>query len=241
MVISRRNVIRLMALILAAMPSGHSLALAAGKVRLGALKFGTVSWELDTIKHHGFDAENGIDLDVAYFAGEDATNVAMLAGGVDIIVTDWLWVSRQRSSGDDVAFVPYSSAVGAIMVKDASPIRTPADLVDRKIGVAGGPLDKSWLLLQALFRRDYGIDLPARNEIVFGAPPLISEKAMQGELDAVLNFGIFAPGSKPMVFAGWSAHRTLQARLVRQARSQPSAMSFMTNGRATIPRPSQAS
>lgn len=191
MVISRRNVIRLMGLTLAAMPSGHSFALEAGKVRLGALKFGTVSWELDTIKHHGLDAENGIDLDVAYFAGEDATNVAMLAGAIDIIVTDWLWVSRQRSSGDDVALVPYSSAVGAIMVKDASPIRMPADLVDRKIGVAGGPLDKSWLLLQALFRRDYGIDLPARNEIVFGAPPLISEKAMQGELDAVLNFWHF--------------------------------------------------
>jgi NitT/TauT family transport system substrate-binding protein len=191
MVISRRNVIRLMGLTLAAMPSGRSPALAASKVRLGALKFGTVSWELDTIKHHGFDADNGIDLDVIYFAGEDATNVAMLAGGVDIIVTDWLWVSRQRSSGDDVTLVPYSSAVGAIMVKDASPIRMPTDLVDRKIGVAGGPLDKSWLLLQALFRRDYGIDLPERNEIVFGAPPLISEKAMQGELDAVLNFWHF--------------------------------------------------
>ena len=68
---------------------------------------------------------------------------------------------------------------------------TIADLKDRKIGVAGGPLDKSWLLIQALARRDHGVDLAASNEIVFGAPPLMSEKAMQGELDAVLNFWHF--------------------------------------------------
>jgi NitT/TauT family transport system substrate-binding protein len=190
-VISRRNVIRLMGLTLATMPAAGTLAAASGKVRSGVLKFGTVSWELDTIKHHGLDAQNGIDLEVVNFAGEDATNVAMLAGDIDLIVADWLWVSRQRSSGDDVTLVPYSTALGAIMVKEASPIRAPTDLVDRKIGVAGGPLDKSWLLLQAMFRREYDIDLAARNEIVFGAPPLMSEKAVQGELDAVLNYWQF--------------------------------------------------
>ncbi|PSJ58180.1 ABC transporter substrate-binding protein [Pseudaminobacter soli (ex Li et al. 2025)] len=191
MVISRRNLIRLMGLTVATMPAARALAAASGKVRVGVLKFGTVSWELDTIKHHGLDAQNGIDLEVVNFAGEDATNVAMLAGNIDLIVADWLWVSRQRSSGDDVTLVPYSTAVGAIMVKDGSPIRAATDLVDRKIGVAGGPLDKSWLLLQAMFRRDHDIDLPARNEIVFGAPPLMSEKAVQGELDAVLNYWHF--------------------------------------------------
>jgi NitT/TauT family transport system substrate-binding protein len=191
MVISRRNVIRLMGLTLATMPAARVLAAASSKVRIGVLKFGTVSWELDTIKHHGLDAQNGIDLEVVNFAGEDATNVAMLAGDIDLIVADWLWVSRQRSSGDDVTLVPYSTALGAIMVKDVSPIRAATDLVDRKIGIAGGPLDKSWLLLQAMFRRDHDIDLPARNEIVFGAPPLMSEKAVRGELDAVLNYWHF--------------------------------------------------
>lgn len=187
---SRRDVLYL-ALALAAQ-AGLALrpypAAAAERVRVGVLKFGTVSWALDTIKHHGFDIENGIDLDIVHFAGEDASNVAMLAGEVDIIVSDWLWVSRQRAMGDDLTLLPYSAAVGAIMVREDSPLTTLADLKGRRIGIAGGPLDKSWLLIRAVARRDHDLDLAGENELVYGAPPLLAEKAMQGELDAVLNF-----------------------------------------------------
>jgi NitT/TauT family transport system substrate-binding protein len=192
MLITRRNIIQLAALGLAGVfASRCGFGYAAGKVRIGVLKFGTVSWELDTIKQHQLDNANGIELDVVDFAGEDATNVALLAGEVDMIVSDWLWVSRQRSSGEDLTLVPYSTAVGAIMVRQDSPIRTVSDLKGRKIGVAGGPIDKSWLLIQAMARRDEEIDLTAENDIVFGAPPLLAEKALAGELDAVLNFWHF--------------------------------------------------
>lgn len=190
--ISRRKTLRLASLGTAAILALRPIAVfAAAKIRIGVLKFGTVSWELDTLKQHKLDEANRIDLEIVYFAGEDATNVAMLAGAIDMIVTDWLWVSRQRSEGGDLTMAPYSTAVGAIMVKEESPIRTIADLKDKKIGVAGGPLDKSWLLIEALARRDHGVDLPSTSDVVFGAPPLISEKAMQGELDAVLNFWHF--------------------------------------------------
>lgn len=165
-------------------------SLAADIIRVGVLKFGTVNWELDTIKRHKLDEKHGVNIDVRFFAGEDATNVAMMAGEVDIIVTDWLWVSRQRTSGEDLAFVPYSSSVGALMVRDGSPIKNLADLKGRKIGVAGGPLDKSWLLIQGLAKQQ-SLDLAAQNEIVYGTPPLLAEKALQGELDAVLNFWNF--------------------------------------------------
>ncbi|NRP69539.1 hypothetical protein ILFOPFJJ_00411 [Ensifer psoraleae] len=164
---------------------------AAPKIRVGVLKFGTVNWELDTIKHNKFDTSNGIDVEVVYFAGEDATNVAMLAGDLDVIVSDWLWVSRQRSQGEDLTLAPYSTAVGAIMVREDAPIRSIPDLVGKKIGVAGGSLDKSWLLIQGLAQRDHKIDLAKESDVVFGAPPLLTEKALSGELDAVLNFWHF--------------------------------------------------
>ncbi|AFL53957.1 NitT/TauT family transport system substrate-binding protein [Sinorhizobium fredii] len=181
------------ALLAAANPLGlHVLASpSAPKIRVGVLKFGTVNWELDTIKHNKFDAAHGIDVEVVYFAGEDATNVAMLAGDLDIIVSDWLWVSRQRSQGEDLTLAPYSTAVGAIMVKEDAAIRQITDLVGKKIGVAGGSLDKSWLLIQGLAQRDHKIDLTRESDVVFGAPPLLSEKALSGELDAVLNFWHF--------------------------------------------------
>jgi NitT/TauT family transport system substrate-binding protein len=161
---------------------------AAETVRVGVLKFGTVNWELNTIKHHRLDAAEGIEVEIIPFASEDGTNVALQAGELDVIVSDWLWVSRQRSAGQDLTFVPFSSSVGAIMVPDASPMRSLADLKDRKIGVAGGPLDKGWLLIQGLAKRDFGIDLSKQAQPVYGAAPLLAEKALQGELDAVLNF-----------------------------------------------------
>lgn len=40
-------------------------------------------------------------------------------------------------------------------------------------------------------QRDHKIDLTGEADVVFGAPPLLSEKALSGELDAVLNFWHF--------------------------------------------------
>jgi NitT/TauT family transport system substrate-binding protein len=106
------------------------------------------------------------------------------------MLSDWLWVARERSLGDDLVFYPASSTLGAVMVPAQSPIREITDLKGRKLAVAGGPLDKSWLLLQALARRS-GLDLKKQATLVYGAPPLLSEKALQGETDATLTFWNF--------------------------------------------------
>ena len=66
-----------------------------------------------------------------------------------------------------------------------------ADLKGKKLGVAGGPLDKGWLMLQAYAKRSAGMDLAAEVEPVYGAPPLLTEKLKSGELDAVLNYWHF--------------------------------------------------
>ncbi len=157
-------------------------------VKVGVLKFGTVNWELKSMKHSGIDKSNGVDVEIVPYAGGDATRIALQGGAVDVIVADWLWVSRQRADGQKLTFVPYSSSVGAIMVGGDSEIGSLADMKGRKIGVAGGPLDKSWLLLQGMAKQEHGFDLAAENDISFGAPPLLAEKTRQGELDAMLNF-----------------------------------------------------
>lgn len=157
-------------------------------VKVGVLKFGTVNWELKAMKHHGLDKANGFELEIVPYAGGDATRISLMGGEVDIIVSDWLWVARQRSEGQPFTFVPYSSSVGAIMVPGDSEMNNLGALTGKKIGVAGGPLDKSWLLLQGMARQEHDLDLAASNDIVFGAPPLLAEKARDGELDAVLNY-----------------------------------------------------
>src|SRR3546814_2443642 len=69
----------------------------AETIRVGVLKFGTVNWEISTIQRHGLDERHGFALDVLELASNQATTVALQAGEVDVIVSDWLWVSRQRA------------------------------------------------------------------------------------------------------------------------------------------------
>ncbi|MEZ5823719.1 MAG: ABC transporter substrate-binding protein [Geminicoccaceae bacterium] len=174
----------------ALLAAGLSQAGAAelGDLKLGVLKFGTVNWELDVIKRHKLDEAEGFNLEIEGFGGNDAGDVALMGGAVDGIVEDWLWVNRQRSLGTDITFIPYSSSVGALMVAADSGIASMADLAGKKIGIAGGPLDKSWLMVRALALKENGIDLEKETEQVFGAPPLLQEKLMSGELDAIINY-----------------------------------------------------
>jgi NitT/TauT family transport system substrate-binding protein len=157
-------------------------------LRIGVLKFGTVNWELDVIKHHGLDVAGGFELEAVPYGSGQATKIALLGGDVEGIVSDWLWVARQRSEGRPFVMVPYSSAVGAIIVQKNGAVASLADLEGKRIGVAGGPLDKSWLLLRGLTRRDFGFDPQTDSRPAFGAPPLLSQKLIDGELDAVINY-----------------------------------------------------
>lgn len=159
---------------------------------VGVLKFGTATWELDTIRANRLDEESGFALKLVELASNQATQVALQARAVDMIVTDYLWVARQRAAGEALSFLPHSTAVGTLMVPAASPIRDVADLRGRRLGVAGTPLDKSWLLLKAYARERHGLDLDAEARPTFAAPPLLNHMVASGELDAVLNFWPYA-------------------------------------------------
>jgi NitT/TauT family transport system substrate-binding protein len=153
-------------------------------------KTGTLAWELEVLKAHGLDRQAGLDIATTELATTEAGKIALESGSVDLMLSDWLWVARERALGGDVVFYPYSSALGGVMVPANSTIAGVPDLKGKKLGVAGGPLDKSWLLLQALARRS-GVDLKTQAQIAYGAPPLLQQKALQGETDATLTFWNF--------------------------------------------------
>jgi NitT/TauT family transport system substrate-binding protein len=157
-------------------------------VRVGVLKFGTVNWELDVMRRHGLDRAHGIEVRPLELAGKDSAAVALQGGAVDVILTDWLWVARSRALGGDFTFAPHSHATGALMVREDSGIKSLADLKGRKIGVAGGPVDKSWLVLRAYARKAAGLDLAHDARPVFAAPPLLNETLKRGDIPAAINF-----------------------------------------------------
>src|SRR5690606_35241167 len=91
-------------------------------IAIGTLENGTVNWELQTIREHGFDQKNGFRLEIVPLAGNPATQIAMLGGEVDSIVSDLLWVAQQRAAGADFTFLPYSTAVGGLVVPEDSEV-----------------------------------------------------------------------------------------------------------------------
>jgi NitT/TauT family transport system substrate-binding protein len=163
----------------------------AENIRVAVQKTGTFAWELAVIRAHKLDKKANLSIQAIDLASPEAGKIALRAGSADIILSDWLWVSRERALGAKLTFYPYSSALGAIMVPAASPIRTLADLKGRKLAVAGGPIDKNWLLLRAALKQD-GIDLKSEATIVYGAPPLLAAKTLSGEMDATINYWNFS-------------------------------------------------
>jgi NitT/TauT family transport system substrate-binding protein len=77
-----------------------------------------------------------------------------------------------------------------VMAPKDSPVHTLADLAGRSIGVAGGPIDKSWLMLRAA-ALGVGLDLMKDARPSYGAPPLIAEKLAEGETETALEFWNF--------------------------------------------------
>jgi NitT/TauT family transport system substrate-binding protein len=167
-------------------------AAASGKsIRVGTLRYGSLHWELDVMQAHRLDAEAGLTVEIVELASAPAGQVALQAGRVDVVMLDWLWVSRQRSAGADWSFVPASCALGAVVGARGSAVHSLSDLPGRRLGIAGSPVDKSWLLLRAYALRHLGLDLEKRVQTAFAAPPLLAEQLAAGRLDAALTFWPF--------------------------------------------------
>jgi NitT/TauT family transport system substrate-binding protein len=163
-----------------------------GSLRVASVKFGSLSWVLETIRAEGLADKAGLTITVIEVANNQAGPVALLSGDAEVIVSDWPWALRQRSLGESLKYAPYSSALGAVMVPKDSPIQKLADLQGKKLGVAGSAIDKSWLLLRAYARKTIGKDIADVAAPVYGAPPLLTEEIRAGRLDAVLDFWTYA-------------------------------------------------
>lgn len=171
-------------------------------LRIAVLKFGTVNWLMETVKTRGLDRAEGFRLETIGLASGAATAIAFQAGEADMLVSDWVWVMRQRAGGKDVRFAPYLKASGALV--GGPGVSTLCDVRGRKVGVVGGADDKSWLVLQALADRECGFDLAAETNALYGAPPLMSRQLVEDNVAAVSTYWHFvakleAAGMAPVI------------------------------------------
>ena len=164
---------------------------AAKTISVALQEGGTASWEAAAMQELRIDQSNNIKLEIRPVADSKAGQVALQAGEVDTMLSDFIWTSIQRHQGADFVIVPHSLTVGALMVMPDGPVKSVEDLKGKTLAVAGGPVDKSYLILQAYYNMKTGASLPEDINAVFGAPPLVNEVLGKGEAQASLNFWHF--------------------------------------------------
>ena len=142
-------------------------------------------------KARGLDKKAGLDLEITEFASPEAAKIALLGGAADIILSDWLWVARQRNlEGAGLCFRRIRRRSARSWSRRPRPSRILPGYRGKKIAVAGGPLDKSWLYAPGLRARAH-VELASEAEVIYGAPALLYQKAVNGEVDATLNYWNF--------------------------------------------------
>lgn len=172
-------------------------AVAAGQhdslptLSVSVLQFGTAHWELDHLRHRRLDRKNGYHLKLIPVANLPASHLAVTSGSVNGAVADLLWVQARFDAGSPYLYVPFSSQIGDIIVAGSSPVDDVADLQGLRIGVAGGPDSKGWVLLQQV-AAGQGIELAASTQVQYAAPPLLSQALKRGQLDAIVTYWHFA-------------------------------------------------
>lgn len=169
-------------------------------LRASILQFGTAHWELAAMVEEGLDRAHGFELAIDTRANLSASRLALTANQADVIVNDWLWALARHTSGSPKLFMPYSASIGSLIVRQDSGIEDLADLAGRRIGVAGGPDSKGWILLQAAARQQ-GIDL-SLDQVQFAAPPLLNPALERGQVDAVLTYWHY--GAKLLAEGGYA-------------------------------------
>jgi NitT/TauT family transport system substrate-binding protein len=162
----------------------------AHELSLALQATGTAKWELAAMQALGLDKANDLTLTVRDVADSRAGQVALQAGEVDIILSDFVWVSLQRSEGNMATLVPHSLAVGGLMVDPAAGIATIADLAGKTIAVSGSPADKSYVVLAAYYAKATGRVLADDADVRFGAPPLVNELLTSGQPQMLADMGV---------------------------------------------------
>lgn len=158
---------------------------------LSVLQFGTAHWELDHIQREGLDRQAGFELEARLVPHLPASRIAVSSGDVQGAVADLLWAQARYEQGEPYLYLPFSSSIGDILVAEASPLESLEDFQGKRIGVAGGPDSKGWVLLKRV-AAERGLDLEREARVQYAAPPLLDEALRRGRIDVLVTYWHFA-------------------------------------------------
>jgi NitT/TauT family transport system substrate-binding protein len=166
------------------------------KLTLALQATGTAKWEIAAMQALGLDKKHHLELTINDVADSPAGQVALQAKAADIVLSDFVWVNLQRHQGNMVTMVPHSLAVGGLLVDPKAGITSLADLKGKTFAVSGSPVDKSFVILSADYKKQTGGTLVDDADVKFGAPPLVNELLTGGRAQAALNLWNWAARAK---------------------------------------------
>ena len=156
-------------------------------IEMGLQQSGTASWELAAMHDLGIDTRHNLEIHIRQLADNQAGQIALQTGTVDLILSDFIYVALQRAAGNMVTMVPHSLALGGVMVDASAGISDVSALRGKEIASAGTPVDKSFVVLEAYYQSKTGRTLMDDATVRFGAPPLVNQLLLAGRISAALN------------------------------------------------------
>lgn len=180
-------------------------------LKLSVLQYGTAHWELDHIQREGLDRQAGLVLDVRLVANLPASRIAVSSGDVQGAVVDLTWTQASFTAGERFRYAPYSSQIGNVLAAPGIRIDSLEDLRGKRIGVAGGPDSKGWIILNEAAQLR-GIDLRREASIQYAAPPLLNQALLRGQMDVLVTFWNFAAE----LTAGGGAYTAVEMQALMQ-------------------------
>ena len=167
-----RRTMTLRIVLLASLALVASHALAADRIRIAVQKTGTLAWELEIVRAYGLDRKADLAIDSTELASTEAGKVALKGGSADLIVSDWLWVARERALGDDLKNLRRAVAglprAGDSVIVDLAAVEDDllCEVVDRGELVVGGRLAIAHPLEVALFNAEFAEDCRVEGDAI---------------------------------------------------------------------------
>jgi NitT/TauT family transport system substrate-binding protein len=160
------------------------------KFRLGDPAQSLNAIAAQTMIKQGFDKKNGIAVQYVTYPTLDGLFTAIRGKDVDVGFAGWTAIAQFRSKGAPITMIfPVGRGVSLdVLVAANSPIKSLADLKDKKIGSYAGAAGTATALLRVLTSKFFGYDPAKTNHLQYAGAALLPALLEKGDLDAVLLF-----------------------------------------------------
>jgi NitT/TauT family transport system substrate-binding protein len=202
-----RSLFAALVLISAAIAPAHSADLTAllspaevakyqgdgGKLRMTDNPAGTNAFARFAMQKYKLDKKYGFEMQIVPVGTSQAALTALQAEGADVIVADFMFLSRAKHAGvKAIGIGPILKWADHVVVPANSPIKSLCDLRGKKVGTVLRSASY-WLVVRAAALKQCGLDLEKDASIQEGGVALLRGLMEQGQLDATFIFNNVTP------------------------------------------------